>query len=152
LKRYVVDSNLYIQAIRDRPAAAALAEFSVSYAPYLLLHAVVVQELMAGAINQQARSRLERNLITPLERRGRLLVPTYRAWKRAGEIIATLIQRRHLSVTGVPRSFPNDALIAASCREQGMTLITENESDFAKISLVEPVDFVTDWPRKHPES
>ena len=148
MKRYVVDSNLYIQAIRDRRAAAALAEFSVSYAPNLLLHAVVVQELIAGAINHQARRRLERNLITPLERRGRLLVPTYRAWKRAGEIIAALIQRRHLSVSGVPRSFPNDALIAASCRELGVTLITQNEADFEKISLVEPIEFVTDWPRK----
>jgi predicted nucleic acid-binding protein len=148
LKRYVVDSNLYIQAIRERRAAAALAEFSVIYAPNLLLHAVVVQELLAGAINQQARSRLERNLITPLERRGRLLVPTYRAWKRAGEIIAALIQRRQLSVSGVPRSFPNDALIAASCREHGVTLITHNQADFEKISLVEPIDFIIDWPRK----
>jgi predicted nucleic acid-binding protein len=73
-------------------------------------------------------------------------VPSYRAWKRAGDIIATLIRRRHLSASGVPRSFPNDALIAASCREQGVTLITNNRTDFERISPVEPLDFITDWP------
>jgi predicted nucleic acid-binding protein len=141
-----VDSNLYIEAVRDSQAAAGLAEFAVAYAPNLLLHAVVAQELSAGATSTGARRQLERELFNPLERRGRLVVPTYAAWKRSGEIIAELIARGDLSVGGVPRSFPNDALLAASCREAGIALITRNRADFERIRKVEPVEIVAPWP------
>jgi len=149
VKRYVVDSNLYIEAIRDPRAAAGLAEFAVAYAPNLLLHAVVAQELIAGATSASSRRRLERELLDPLERRGRLVVPTYAAWKRSGEIIAELIGRGDLSVGGIPRSFPNDAVIAASCREAGITLITRNRTDFDRIRKVEQVEIAPPWPRKY---
>jgi predicted nucleic acid-binding protein len=150
VKRYVVDSNLYIEAIRDSRTAPALAEFVVAYAPNLLLHAIVAQELTAGATSTRSRRQLERELLQPFERRGRLVVPTYAAWKRSGEIIAELIARGDLSVGGVPRSFPNDALIAASCREAGVTLITRNRADFDRIRKVEPVGIQAPWPRKSP--
>jgi predicted nucleic acid-binding protein len=148
VKRYVVDSNLYIEAIRDSRAAPAFAEFAVAYAPNLLLHAVVAQELTAGATSTRSRRQLERELLQPLERRGRLLVPTYAAWKRSGEVIAELIARGDLSPGGIPRSFPNDVLIAASCREAGIILITRNRADFERIRRVEPVEIAAPWPRK----
>jgi predicted nucleic acid-binding protein len=108
---------------------------------------VVVQELMAGAINAEARRRLEREVIQPFEKRGRIVVPSYKAWKRSGEIVASLIKDRVLTVGGVPRSFANDALLAASCREESMTVVTRNEGDFRRISKVEGVSYSGPWPR-----
>ena len=147
MTRFVLDSNLYIEAIRDRSKAAALSEFTAVSLPRLLLHAVVVQELLAGAISTTSRRAVDRDLVQPFERRGRLLTPSYGAWRRSGEIVAALIERGEPSTGGVPRSFLNDAVIAASCREAGVTLITRNQRDFERIREVDGLSFVDPWPR-----
>lgn len=107
---------------------------------------MVVQEILAGAVSETARRNAYRDLVEPFERRGRLLTPSYTAWRRSGEIIATLVDRGELSVGGIPRSFANDTLIAASCREEGVTLITENVRDFERIRIVERIVFARPWP------
>jgi predicted nucleic acid-binding protein len=73
-------------------------------------------------------------------------VPTYKAWRRSGEVVAELIRARRLSRTGMKPSFLNDVLLAASCREHGVTLITRNRADFEMIATVEPVQFTDPWP------
>jgi predicted nucleic acid-binding protein len=40
----------------------------------------------------------------------------------------------------------NDALLAASCREAGVVLVTRNLADFQRIAQVEPVRFQEPWP------
>ena len=45
------------------------------------------------------------------------------------------------------RSFANDLLIAASARELGATLVTENLADFELIGQVVPLKMVRPWPR-----
>jgi len=144
--RFVLDSNLYIEAIRDQTKAAALAEFTIASLTHVVLHAVVVQELLAGAVSELARRDVYRDLIRPFERRGRILTPSYQAWRRSGEMVATLIEQGELTVGGVPRSFTNDAVLAASCREEGLTLITRNRRDFERIQRLERFRFVDPWP------
>ena len=146
MTRFVLDSNLYIEAIRDPTKAAALAEFTIGSLTNIVLHAVVVQELLAGAVSESARRDVYRDLVQPFERRGRILTPSYHAWRRSGEIVATLIDQGELTVSGVPRSFTNDAVLAASCREEGVTLITRNRRDFERIQRLERVRFVEPWP------
>ena len=146
MTRFVLDSNLYIEAARDPTKASALAEFALGSLPRILLHAVVVQEMLAGAVSESARRDIYRDLVRPFERRRRLLTPSYGSWRRSGEIVAALIHRGELTAGGIPRSFTNDALIAASCREEGTVLITRNRRDFARIQLVEPVQFEDPWP------
>jgi predicted nucleic acid-binding protein len=114
--------------------------------PRILLHAVVVQEILAGAVSEGARRDIYRDLVRPFERRRRLLTPGYASWRRSGEIVAALIDQGELTVGGIPRSFMNDALLAASCREEGVVVITRNRRDFARIRLVEPVQFEDPWP------
>jgi predicted nucleic acid-binding protein len=146
VRKFVLDTNIYIAAARDSDFGAALVQFARSCLPQMYLHAVVAQELIAGTIHDRAARQLERGIIGPFEKRGRLIVPTYRSWKRSGEIIAKLIRARKLTVGGVPRSFMNDAVLAASCRETGVTIITLNEGDFRRIASVEGVDFEVPWP------
>jgi predicted nucleic acid-binding protein len=147
VKKYVLDTNVYITAARDEEFGAEVAQFVGGFLPQIYLHAVVVQELTRGAINASARRRLDQDVIQPFEKRGRIVVPRYTAWKRSGEVVAELVDRKRVSAGGVLQSFVNDALLAVSCREEGMTLITMNAVDFARIALVEKISFEMPWPR-----
>jgi len=46
----------------------------------------------------------------------------------------------------LPRSFVNDVLIAASCAEAGVTLVTDNARDFARIGAVLRFGVTAPWP------
>jgi predicted nucleic acid-binding protein len=146
VKRFVLDSNLYIEASRNSESAKELAAFSKGRLPRLFFHAVVAQEIIAGATTPAWRTEIEKNIVGPFERRGRLVTPTFRDWKRSGEIVAELIEKRRLPRGGVPRSFLNDVLLAASCRQEGLTLVTKNTAHFALIADVEDVQYVPPWP------
>jgi predicted nucleic acid-binding protein len=144
--KYVLDTNLYIAANRDRVAAEALVAFYAAHLPFTYLHATVAQELMLGALGAVRRRQIADAYLRPFESRGRVITPSYRAWVRSGELVAALIQRRVLSPGGFSRSFLNDALLAASCREEGLTLITANKRDFTRLREVERFDFEAPWP------
>lgn len=147
MKAYVLDTNLYIEAARDPAAAAGLSAFVLEMLPRVHLHAIVVQELMVGARDRRARARVRRELVEPFERRRRVVVPSWAAWKRSGEIVAELVARKRLSAGGVPRSFLADALLAASCREAGAVLITRNAADFRRIAEIERFEWSEPWPQ-----
>ena len=44
------------------------------------------------------------------------------------------------------KSFGNDILLAVSCRESGVILVTDNLRDFNRIHAVLPFEFVEAWP------
>ena len=73
-------------AASDRNLAWAeeLERFSTAYLPFIHFHAVVAQELLAGSIDQRREKLVEDSLIQPFERRRRVLVPSFAAWKSAG--------------------------------------------------------------------
>lgn len=147
MRRYVLDTNLYVRADRDESWAEELDRFTAASLPAISLHAVVAQELLAGAIDRRRERVIQQSLIDPFEKRRRVVVPGFRTWKRAGTILGRLVQRKLMSPGGFGRSFVNDCLLAASCREQGLVLITNNVDDFALIRRIEPVEVVRPWPR-----
>lgn len=142
-RRYVIDTHLYIDALRTEEGKEALNTFHELFVPFLHLSAVVAQELRAG-VQPPAASRLEAGLLGPYERRGRLITPSYNAWKETGRVLSELIAPA--GWRSVTRSFVNDVLLAMSCREAGVTLVTGNTSDFARIARVRAFEFVTPWP------
>jgi predicted nucleic acid-binding protein len=144
--KFVLDTNLYISAIRDKAWGQELDRFSSENLPSIHLHAVVVQEMLAGAIDAGKERAIRAALIAPFERRRRVVTPSYATWRRTGEIMARLAQRRLITPGKLPRSLQNDCLLAASCREMGMTLITNNLRDFELIQQVEAVSVVAPWP------
>lgn len=148
MRKYVLDSNIFITAARNEQFAGELIRFTERFLPQLYLHAVVVQELYTGAIDAQARGTIERNLARPFEKRGRLIVPSYNAWKRSGEIVAVLVEKKVLTSGGIPKSFMNDVVLAASCREEGAAIVTLNEHDFSRIQQVEKVAYSAPWPSR----
>ncbi|MBI2361440.1 MAG: PIN domain-containing protein, partial [Deltaproteobacteria bacterium] len=142
MARYVLDANVYIAADRDPSFAEELDRFTSAYLPSIHLHGVVAQELLAGAIDRRREALVEESLVLPFERRGRLITPSFRAWKSAGRIMTQLVQRKLMSPGGFKRSFPNDCVLAASCREAGLTLITLNREDFDLIRKVHPFEYM----------
>jgi predicted nucleic acid-binding protein len=148
LKKYVLDSNIFITAARNEQFAGELIRFTERFLPQLYLHAVVVQELYTGAINEHARGLLERRITQPFEKRGRLIVPSYKAWKRSGEIVAWLVAKKVLTAGGIPKSLMNDVLLAASCREEGAEIVTLKERDFSRIEQIEQVAYAAPWPSR----
>lgn len=142
--KYVVDSNLFIDAFREPAANAALQRFHHAFAPFEYLSAVVAHELEGGVRSPRARRQLRRYVTEPFVRRGRVLNPSFTAWELAGAAIAKLVARG--AVGQVTRAFGNDVLLATSCREAGATLVTNNLRDFERIAEVISLRFVPAWP------
>lgn len=147
IPRYVVDTNLYVAAIRTDQGNDELALFQGRFAPFLYQHSVVAQELLAGARDEAAYAEYAQDWVAPFEALDRVVTPSHAAWMRAALILTRLVHRGLRSPGGFGRSFLNDCLLAASAREEGFTLVTANVADFALISRVEPgFRFVEPWP------
>lgn len=146
MKKYVLDTNVLIVGARDAIVGAEVDAFSDRRLPGLYLHAVVAQEILAGATDAGHRRSVKRKFIQPYERRGRLVTPSFDAWKRAGGVIAELVRRRTISPGGYAKSFVNDCILACSCAESGVTIITHNTRDFAILQQIVPVNVTEPWP------
>lgn len=147
MPKYIIDTSLYIHAIRDDQRNDELQAFYWSHAPFVYLHSVVAGELLAGAVHPDLERRTQEQLIGPFEATGRVVTPGHGSWKRAGQIVARLLREKKLSPEGIRRSFLNDCMIAASAREIGFVVVSDNTKDFDLIRTVEPVDVVPPWPK-----
>ena len=143
--RFALDSQLFIQAIRDDGWRDDLLEFYSRAGWFTWLSAVVAQEVLAGAGRRDAPDP-EDGLLRPYVERGLVFAPSFSAWKRSGEVIAALSRNRRIDRDALNKAFANDILIAASCAEQGVTLVTRNTRDFSLIAEEIPFAFVEPWP------
>lgn len=144
-RKYTVDTNIFIHATRNAEFREELIRFHATYAPFEVLSAVVAQELLAGVTGTAAKV-IQHSVLGPFERRGRVIVPSYAAWKETGVVVSALIARGTARWPEVSRSFVNDILLAMSCREAGVVLVTENVKDFERIADVRPFAFTMPWP------
>jgi predicted nucleic acid-binding protein len=142
----VLDTNLFIDALREETANAELQRFHTLFAPFEFLSAVVVQELLSGTRSLADQRTVQRQLIDPFVRRARMVTPSYRAWQLSGEILARLVRDDGLQPAAVTKAFANDVVIALSCREAGLTLVTANLRDFKRIARIVAFKFVPPWP------
>jgi len=141
---YCIDTNLFIDAERSDESASSLQAFVSGRTGFMVMSAIVAQELRAGARTKAQVDWLEQHIIGPYERRGRLITPTFWAWKECGRVLSELYGPGELA--RAPRSFINDVLLALSCRESGVVLVTRNVGDFERIAKVRKFDFVSVWP------
>lgn len=144
--KYALDTNLFIPGMRTALAATRLAEFHTFFAPFEYLSSIVVQELRAGLLTPAAAKRFDDAVVDPFRRRGRLVTPSFSAWQTSGAVLSTLVAQDHLDLRRVSKRKVNDILLALSCREAGITVVTENLKDFERIDAIIPIDFVSAWP------
>ena len=122
--KYALDTNIFVDSFRSEKAEGELLAFLKRALPFTFLSAVVMQELAVGARSGQATRDLRR-LFEPFEKRSRVFVPSAAAFLESGSMIASLAAQQGRQVSE-NQSLLNDALIAWSCREQGITLITRD--------------------------
>lgn len=128
------DSSVYITALRLEEEAADFLRRSAAGQP-IWLSSVVLEELYAGAAgrDRHAVERLERDF----DRAGRILVPNLKDWTATGKILARLADKYDYEHIGRDR-LTNDALIALSAARLGITVVTANARDFARLSEFRP--------------
>ena len=126
----LLDTSIYITGLRTGDEAVINARRLTSHAP-LWLSAVVLEELYAGVSKHYRRviERLERDF----ERAQRVLVPNLSDWTQTGQVLARLAIEYDYEQIGKGR-LTNDALIAMSAARQGITVITANQRDFARLA------------------
>lgn len=142
---YTLDTNLYVDASRSDAEYAALRSFSESVVSRLYVTGIVAQELRAGARPPEMRA-LDRDVLGPFVRRGRVVAPSYAQWDECGDVM------RRLAASGPPvadmtKALVNDVHLALTCRAHGLRLVTRNVRDFARIApLVPGFAFDAPWP------
>jgi len=144
--KYALDTNIFIDGFRSDESQAEVFSFLNRALPFTFLSAVVMQELAAGARTPQAARDVERGVFEPFERRGRVFAPSTAAFAESGRVLAAMAAREGWHMLDETPSLLNDALIAASCRERGITLITR-DGDFKRLApFVKGFRYAAPWP------
>ena len=133
-RKYVLDTQLFIQGFREPNVNEALQQFHRSFAPFEYLHVIVAQELRSGARTRRDRQALERHVLNLFKRANRVVVPSVRTWHQSGDVLAEMARK------------DGDILLALSCREAGCVLVTDNARDFARIRRFAQFEFIGSWP------
>lgn len=135
MRPVLFDSSVYISALRrGEEALVGLRRWSADSPVWL--SAVVLAELYAGADRRARRAidRLERDFT----KARRILVPTLSDWSETGKVLARFGEEFDYDTIARGR-LTNDALIAISAARQGITVVTANARDFARLARLRPI-------------
>jgi predicted nucleic acid-binding protein len=146
VRKFALDSNCYIDASRDAAALGAMQKFVAKAAPGLYISSIVAAEIMGGARSVRDRKVIEDRVLGPFLRQGRIFAPSAAAWEALGRTLDLLREREGLQLSQVPRSFAFDVLLAYSCRENGVVLVTGNARDMARIRKAFAFEYVSPFP------
>jgi len=118
---YTLDTNVFVDALRQPPELDRLKAFLSWALPSTVLSSIVASELAAGARSEKARRLLDDALLVPFERRARIIAPSAAAWRRTGTVLA------RTGATATSASRQNDVLLAVQARENGWTVVTRDD-------------------------
>jgi predicted nucleic acid-binding protein len=144
--KYALDTNIFIDGFRNEEAQAEVFVFLNRALPFTYLSAVVMQELAAGARTTDVARNVQRGIFEPFKRRQRVFAPSSAAFVESGRVLAAIAAREGWQLLEEKPSLLNDALIAASCRERGITLITR-DADFRRLApFLKGFRYAAPWP------
>ncbi|WP_028312235.1 type II toxin-antitoxin system VapC family toxin [Derxia gummosa] len=135
--RYLLDTNALIAVLND--PAGAVAQRMRQHAPADIgVSAVVMHELYFGAFKSQPPRR-DRNLAIVDGIRLEVLPFDTEDARHSGEV------RAQLALRGTPIG-PFDVLIAGQARARGLTLVTRNLREFARVDGLATENWQDDAP------
>src|SRR5512142_1883621 len=129
MKPVLFDSSIYIRDLRGQGDLALSARFLAANVP-IWLSAVVLEELYAGS-SARDRGVVER-LARDFTHAKRVVVPNLNDWTLAGLLLSKFGAKYGYESIGRGR-LTNAALIATSASGLGITVITANVRDFARV-------------------
>jgi tRNA(fMet)-specific endonuclease VapC len=134
--RYMLDTNLCILVLRDRPQALQ-AKFNLE-ADSLCISTIVLTELLHGA-RKSARQEHHRREVDKFAARLEVLAFDASAADHAADIRASL-ERQGRPIGGY------DLLIAGHARSRGLIVVTSNLDEFSRVDGLR----VEDWLARAP--
>ena len=146
MRKFVLDTNCFIAASTSDEDASSLDTFVQAAAPSLYLSTVVASELRAGTTGSNDIRKLEKAVLRPYYKRGRIINPSAAAWETLGKTLAWLVKNEGITLRTTPRSFILDILLAFSCREAGAVLVSSNERDLQRIRRVFSFESTLPYP------
>ncbi len=129
--RYLLDTNLCIRVLRDRPPA--IRERFNSEADGLCISTIVLTELLHGAA-KSARPEHNRREVERFAARLEVLPFDVDAAAHAADIRADL-ERQGRTIGGY------DLLIAGHARSRGLVVVTSNLGEFTRVDGLRAVDW-----------
>jgi tRNA(fMet)-specific endonuclease VapC len=132
--RYMLDTNLCVRVLRDRPAG--LRERFNREADALCISTIVLTELLVGA-EKSDRSTENRREINRFTARLEVLPFDDAAAAHAAEIRGQL-ERRGQAIGGY------DTLIAGHARSRGLIVVTGNLREFSRVDGLRSEDWLAD--------
>jgi tRNA(fMet)-specific endonuclease VapC len=132
--RYMLDTNLCIRLLRDRPAGLR-PRFSAE-AQSLCISTLVLSELLYGA-EKSARPSHHRQEVEAFAHRLEVLPFDSEAAAHAADI-RTVLERRGEPIGGY------DLLIAGHARSRGLVVVTGNLKEFARVEGLRAEDWLAE--------
>jgi tRNA(fMet)-specific endonuclease VapC len=132
--RYLLDTNLCIRVIRDRPAGLR-PRFNAE-ADALCISDVILYELLYGA-EKSARPSANRQVVERFAARLSVLPFDSDAASHTAEIRASL-ERQGMPIGAY------DLMIAGQARSRGLVVITGNVGEFGRVPGLRSEDWLTD--------
>jgi predicted nucleic acid-binding protein len=142
---FAIDSNVYIDALRNRDGLIRLKQFLNRAGSRVSFAGIVGMELRAGARTDDQRAAVD-DLLRLYDQSGRVFGTSFEAHWQAGRVLASIAVAAKRG-SGPPPGFVNDAVLAAACREHRVVLITSNAGDFTTIQRhLRGFRFIGPWP------
>jgi tRNA(fMet)-specific endonuclease VapC len=135
---HLLDANTIIHHFRYGPASKATARMTAAPAGSVFLSSVVIGELFYGAFHSlPSHQSANLALVAKIQARFPSIPFDDRAAEHYGHV------RAHLASAGslIGPNDPNDLLIAATARANGLTLVTNNTKEFSRV----PGLVIEDW-------
>lgn len=129
--KYLLDTNVYLGAVRSEEKRTQFRQSFFPLFPATFLSSVVAYELYVNSQNSRTRG-LVQEFISPMERTGRVVNPTFEDWVEASAVVTAIEEKDRGWRSKLP-ALLNDILIALCARRIGATLLTYNKDDFRLI-------------------
>jgi predicted nucleic acid-binding protein len=143
---YVVDTNVYVGALRNRDELHELKQFLLRAGMRVRFDGIVAMELLAGAASPEHVDAVKA-LLSPYTARDWTIAPSFAACAEAGRMLAELAFGKRSGRRTIAPSLVNDAMLAASCRDAGAVLVTNNAADFTALQRhLRGFRFLAPWP------
>lgn len=126
----ILDTNVYI----DLFLKPDLYEDIFASEGPVYLSSVVIMELLAGAHRRDEKNEV-RNLVKLFKKLSRTVTPIAKDYEKVGEILTRLQTIKGYNLKKCA-SITNDCLLAASARNIGAVVYTQNKKDFQAIKNV----------------
>lgn len=131
MPRIALDTNGYVEILRNGPNAAAIRNELAAAHGGLMVLMPVIMELLQGARNTAEERALRQRFLEPVPERRRVTA-TSAEWAATGQLVARMVRAGHDAIELGQRRFWLDVHVACLCRNWGIVLLT-NDRDHQRI-------------------